>query len=154
MTRWLEAARAAKSAPDAHDKTDRTDKTPLGAVEGQVLSVLSVLQEGAGGEIAADPPAPAPTGEAVGNLPDIKRAPPAPETTAGRHTAANLPAAPPVCAVCGVADWTVSLTEPDGRRLHVACSGLMDPDGVARSPEAIEAVWDAAEAQAKRKGEP
>ncbi|MBS0122524.1 hypothetical protein [Thetidibacter halocola] len=29
--------------------------------------------------------------------------------------------APPTCAACGLADWRVSLTEPDGRKLHVAC---------------------------------
>lgn len=28
---------------------------------------------------------------------------------------------PPVCAICGKADWTVALTDIDGRRLHVGC---------------------------------
>jgi hypothetical protein len=33
-----------------------------------------------------------------------------------RHTVT-----PPTCYLCGKADWTVSLTEPDGRQLHLAC---------------------------------
>jgi hypothetical protein len=33
----------------------------------------------------------------------------------------GLPRVPPVCAGCGVADRTVSLTNPDGRTFHVAC---------------------------------
>lgn len=41
------------------------------------------------------------------------------ETHGGKQTA--LPSTPDVCAVCGIADWTVSLTEPDGRKLHVKC---------------------------------
>lgn len=28
---------------------------------------------------------------------------------------------PPACAICGKADWTVALTDIDGRRLHVGC---------------------------------
>ena len=28
---------------------------------------------------------------------------------------------PPTCARCGVTDWLVSITEPDGRKLHVTC---------------------------------
>jgi len=36
-------------------------------------------------------------------------------------TAPHLPRQPPTCAACGLTDWTVSVTEPDGRKLHVAC---------------------------------
>jgi len=70
--------------------------------------------------------------------------------------------APPTCAVCGVTDYTVAMTDQDRRTLHVACwnaetalnrrhacaAALADPDGVARSEAAIEAMWDAAEALA------
>lgn len=46
---------------------------------------------------------------------------------------AHLPIAPSICAICGDADWTVSLTDMDGRRMHVACwkSQTLDrkPDG-------------------------
>ncbi len=28
---------------------------------------------------------------------------------------------PPTCAFCGVSDWTVSLSDLDGRKLHVQC---------------------------------
>lgn len=27
----------------------------------------------------------------------------------------------PTCSACGLTDWTVSVTEPDGRKLHVQC---------------------------------
>ena len=36
-------------------------------------------------------------------------------------TAAHLVWHPPTCAACGLSDWTVSVTEPDGRKLHVQC---------------------------------
>ncbi|MEO1024688.1 MAG: hypothetical protein AAFX07_03935 [Pseudomonadota bacterium] len=35
--------------------------------------------------------------------------------------AADLPLAPPTCAVCGVSDWRVSVTAMDGRNFHVEC---------------------------------
>ena len=28
---------------------------------------------------------------------------------------------PPTCAACNQSDWTVSITTPDGRKLHVQC---------------------------------
>ena len=34
---------------------------------------------------------------------------------------AGLPTEPNTCAVCGVADWRVSLTVMDGRNMHVGC---------------------------------
>ena len=33
----------------------------------------------------------------------------------------NLPTHPPACAACGLSDWTVAVTDKDGRRLHVFC---------------------------------
>lgn len=44
-----------------------------------------------------------------------------PLTDAARARVAALPTAPPTCAVCGVADWHVSLTDARRRTLHVAC---------------------------------
>jgi hypothetical protein len=40
---------------------------------------------------------------------------------AARKRAAVFPTEPATCAVCGVADWQVSMTDTDGRRLHVPC---------------------------------
>lgn len=45
---------------------------------------------------------------------------------------AHLPSAPSVCAICGDADWTVSLTNADGRKMHVACSKSQTSD---RTPD-------------------
>jgi hypothetical protein len=47
----------------------------------------------------------------------------------------DLPSAPEVCAGCGVADWTVSLTDPDGQTFHVACApgGFADRGGRVES---------------------
>ena len=36
----------------------------------------------------------------------------------------HLPTQPNTCAVCGVADWHVSMTERDGSSVHVACSTI------------------------------
>ena len=33
----------------------------------------------------------------------------------------SLPHTPPICAHCGISDWTVSLTDIHGDKLHVAC---------------------------------
>jgi hypothetical protein len=44
-----------------------------------------------------------------------------PMTDGARRRAAALPTNPPTCAACGVADWHVSLTDTDRRKLHVAC---------------------------------
>ncbi|SRR6056297_3913093 len=44
-----------------------------------------------------------------------------PMTDGARRRAAALPTKPPTCAACGVADWHVSLTDTDRRKLHVAC---------------------------------
>ena len=38
-----------------------------------------------------------------------------------RYGRKGLPMFPPICAGCGLADWQVSVTEPDGTRLHVPC---------------------------------
>ena len=43
----------------------------------------------------------------------------------------RLPSAPAVCAICGRADWTVSLTDTDGRKLHVACYKLQHHERTA-----------------------
>lgn len=35
--------------------------------------------------------------------------------------AKKLPTHPPICASCGVGDWTVAVTDENGRKLHVPC---------------------------------
>lgn len=150
MTRWLQAARAAKSAPETHDETDKTDRTLANSGSGKDLSVLSFLSVGYGAK-------------SEGERQSLPRAA-VPATEAVRRRAASFPIWPPTCSACGATDWRVAITEPDGRKLHVECwkveqeaqlerhrgraKALSDPDGVARSREATEAVWDAAEAQA------
>lgn len=42
-------------------------------------------------------------------------------TEAAKARAAALPSKPPTCALCGAADWQVSLTDTKRRTLHVAC---------------------------------
>ena len=34
---------------------------------------------------------------------------------------------PPTCSRCGESDWRVSITEPDGRKLHVKCWAEENP---------------------------
>ena len=120
MSRWLKAANQVSGVRTKGTiGTKGSAKNP----DAPLLSVLSLLSQPPNAEIEAS-------------------------VDVGPERAATLPTEPPTCAVCGVADWRVALTEPDGRRLHVACSGLLDPDGVARAPEAIHAVWDEAEALA------
>ncbi|MFK7875859.1 MAG: hypothetical protein AB8B71_08760 [Paracoccaceae bacterium] len=41
--------------------------------------------------------------------------------TVRRSKPLATPQTPPTCALCHAADWTVSLTEEDGRNLHVTC---------------------------------
>lgn len=43
-----------------------------------------------------------------------------PESPAARRRA-DLPVHPPTCAVCGVQEWTVAMTDRSGRKLHVSC---------------------------------
>lgn len=45
-------------------------------------------------------------------------------TAHARRAAPHLPMRPHTCAVCGVSDWHVSMTEKDGSRVHVPCSSL------------------------------
>ena len=114
------------------------------------------------------------SGEAESNLPAIKSAVPAtsqpgkglprrglppsewPRTWTGRSVSPEEWAT--------LSDW--DRRGPDGRLWcgvcrvwHMPGDCLTDPDGVARRPEAIEAVWDAAErmvpaVKAEREGEP
>lgn len=35
--------------------------------------------------------------------------------------AARLPTHPPSCAICGMAEWTVAMTDRRGRKVHVSC---------------------------------
>lgn len=88
-------------------------------------------------EIAGQPPATsatqAPAAHPVSQVSQLSQAPEArrpafriasaamPLTDVARARAAVLPTAPPICAACGVADWRVSLTDTERRRLHVAC---------------------------------
>lgn len=43
-----------------------------------------------------------------------------PDSPAARKVA-RLPTHPPTCALCGVSEWTVAMTDRAGRELHVAC---------------------------------
>lgn len=57
-----------------------------------------------------------------GEIPKLK---PATRRAGGRLV--RLPDAPPICAICGKAEWIVSLTIPDTRTLHVHCwKGVKD----------------------------
>lgn len=44
-----------------------------------------------------------------------------PMTDRARATSAALPSRPPTCAICGHADWGVSVTDMRRRTLHVEC---------------------------------
>ena len=52
--------------------------------------------------------------------------------------AGALPTKPSTCAACGSADWRVSLTDTDGRALHVACwraeQGDIPPTSTTQTP--------------------
>jgi hypothetical protein len=50
-----------------------------------------------------------------------QRAETVPMTERVKARAAALPFAPRTCALCGLADWQVSLTDTKRRTLHVAC---------------------------------
>lgn len=49
---------------------------------------------------------------------------PVQETEGAVHTPGSreLPTHPPLCFVCGLADWTVALSQPDDRKMHVLCA--------------------------------
>jgi hypothetical protein len=38
-----------------------------------------------------------------------------------------LPTHPKTCAVCGKAEWLVTMTERDGKTVHVQCSTIAKP---------------------------
>lgn len=109
MTRWLKAARGA--APS--DKTDKTDNTPDPAVKPAVKSVLSVKS----GD--TDTESDAPDADSVARTPEAIAA--VWSESIRRAVAYRKTMKPPRCASCGKFDWRVSVTEIDGRRLHVAC---------------------------------
>ena len=106
MTRWLEAARRATG--ETHERDTQG-----------VLSVLSVLSELGRPEGRAEAKEPA-RWPAIGTE-TPRRFEPAPITERAKARAATLPTAPPTCALCGAADWQVSLTDTKRRTLHVAC---------------------------------
>jgi uncharacterized protein YbaR (Trm112 family) len=54
--------------------------------------------------------------------PDLPAA--GPTTWRGKPGGRVLPAHPKTCAVCGVSDWLVTMTERDGKTVHVGCSTL------------------------------
>lgn len=51
-----------------------------------------------------------------------------------KATVRRLPTHPPACAVCGLSDWMVAVTDRTGRRLHVACS-KQDRELAQRRPD-------------------
>ena len=57
---------------------------------------------------------------------------------AARPQPSRLPTRPNTCAVCGVADWHVSMTEKDGSTVHVACSSI----ATARTATAVDSGVD------------
>lgn len=133
MTRWLAAALRAQQA-----RPQLTQPQPP--------EVSSVVSEGA--EVEAEPIAiskagrgsmPFPTGIAsqVSQRFNVEKAPknhrhsavvasrgkPSSEDGAADKTPARShPSQLPKCAVCGLSDWTVALTDKNGRQLHVFCS--------------------------------
>lgn len=111
MTRWLEAARRA------------TARAPQGPKAG-VLSVLSVLSEGGKGKERAQ----------FEEVATTRHPEPVPMTQRAKARATVLPTSPPTCAVCGAADWQVSLTDTKRRTLHVACWQAELGAGGARLP--------------------
>ena len=105
MTRWLAAAQG--SGP--LDNTDKTDKTPDPAVK----SVLSVKSETPKAESAA------PDADGVARTPEAIEAVWSEATR--RAVEIRKTQKPPTCAHCGKSEWTVSVTEPTCRKLHVQC---------------------------------
>ena len=103
MTRWLTAARLATGQKT--ELTKLTKPTPK-----EVLSVKSVLSK-------EHPDAPDPDG--------VARSPEAIERVWSEATRRAVEyrktQKPPTCAHCGQSDWTVSVTELTGRKLHVQC---------------------------------
>lgn len=52
----------------------------------------------------------------------------------------------PTCARCGLTDWLVAITEPDGRQLHVECwkaetskDAILDAAGALSPPAEVPA---------------
>lgn len=103
MTRWLQAAKQVAGVPT---KLTKPTKPALD----EVKSVKSVLSEGS--DAFPDTDGVARTPEAIEAVWDDA------ERSAREYRRNNTP---PTCAFCGVSDWTVNLTEPDGRKLHVHC---------------------------------
>ena len=93
MSIWLEAAKGGQCQTDT---TDITDRTPEIRVEG--------VKKPAAIEVPS-----------VLSVCQFDRNTP--------NTSTHLPTEPPMCAVCGEQDWRVSVTEPDGRKVHVRCQG-------------------------------
>jgi hypothetical protein len=117
---WFDARAAlarieggAYPAPEALDRLNSRDSQPTAVQSGDSTapSAAAQFKEFAG---LATPRPP---------RPDFTESndDPVPITDAARARAATLPAKPPTCAACGVADWQVSLTDTKRRTLHVAC---------------------------------
>ena len=105
MTRWLKAAMG--SSPS--DNTDKTDKTTVRAVK----SVLSV--KSGSPNLKSD----APYSDGVARTPETIEA--VWSEAIRRAVEIRKTMKPPTCAHCDRTDWTVSVTDPDGRKLHVVC---------------------------------
>ncbi len=121
LSRWLQAAQAALPPPTIPTKGDRTSTEGVLPAPDPVLSGFVGFVGGGNGNEAT------PRTSTRATV-----APPKPN---------KLPTAPRTCAVCGVADWQVSVKEPDGRFAHVLClpqfrpamdgtPGKMPPEGL------------------------
>lgn len=151
MSRWLQAARACESRSGSiltKDTTDTTDKTPCNgaAVEVlsvsesrdadettcnyapenkavEVLSVSSALSVDAkarnqGGEVPSVP-SPSRPDYPPGAIIHLARY--RPKLDRDGKPIRTLPTDPATCAICGLADWHVGMTDRQGRTLHVMC---------------------------------
>lgn len=95
MSIWLQAA---KNSLSRTDKTDSTDRTPQIRAE--------VVKKPADNEVSS-----------VLSVCQFDG-----HTPISSRSTNLLPNEAPICAVCGGQDWRVSIIEPDGRNMHVACS--------------------------------
>jgi hypothetical protein len=60
-----------------------------------------------------------------------------------RHSKPSfLPERPDTCAVCGGADWHVSMTEKSGAKVHVGCSSVASRSGGAAVDRAVDSAVD------------
>jgi len=106
MSRWLDASRA-RGTRDNWERTDNSAPSSTGARVRSVESLLTAVRTPENGTRKAAPQ---------------RQRSPTSTTARCKSASALLPVFPATCAVCGRADWRVSLSDLDGRTYHVGCA--------------------------------